>query len=413
MVSLSNHGRNLPVDSEPALRIALVAGEASGDLLGAGLIDQLRRRYPDAQFAGIGGEHMRAAGLDAWWASNDLAVMGLSEVLAHLPRLLRLRASLQRRLLQWQPQVFIGIDAPDFNLRLERTLKQRGIDTIHYVSPSVWAWRARRAMRIGRSASRVLCLFPMEPPIYARHGVDAVFVGHPLADHVPLLPDRGTDRLVLALPAQATVLTLMPGSRRSEIERLAPVFLDAVSRLLERHPDLWLVAPMANDHCRSQFEQLFGAAAGRHPALARLQSTGRLLIGVNIAPAALGAADAAILASGTAALEAMLAKVPTVIGYVVAPLTAWLVRTFGLIRSRYYALPNVLADAPLMPELLQEECTAPRIAAAIEAALGMPPAMLVQYVEQCSTIHRALRRDADVRAADAVSEMLDRQRAVG
>ena len=397
-------------DAAP-LRIALVAGEASGDLLGAGLVDQLRKRYPEAQFAGVGGEHMRASGLDAWWPSDALAVMGLSEVLAHLPRLLKLRGALRRRLLAWRPDVFIGIDAPDFNLRLERTLKQHGIQTIHYVSPSVWAWRAGRAARIGRSASRVLCLFPMEPPIYAKHGVDAVFVGHPLADRVPLLPDRGRERHVLGIPPQATLVALLPGSRSSEIERLAPVFLDAVSMLLERHPDLWLVAPMANDRCRAQFDRHFDAAARRHPGLALMRSTGRLVIGADITSTALGAANAAVLASGTAALEALLAKVPTVIGYVVAPLTAWLVRSFGLIRSRYYALTNVLADAPLMPELLQEECTAPRIAAAIEAALAMTPATLAQYVERCGAIHCELRRGADVRAADAVAEILDRRQA--
>ncbi len=390
------------------LRIALVAGEASGDVLGAGLIGQLRIRYPDAQFAGVGGEHMRAAGLEAWWPSDALAVMGLSEVLAHLPRLLRLRASLRQRLFEWRPDVFIGIDAPDFNLRLERALKQRGIPTIHYVSPSVWAWRASRAAKIGNSADRVLCLFPMEPAIYASHGVDAVFVGHPLADRMPLHADRAAIRQELAIPPHGTLLALLPGSRRSEIGRLAPVFLDAASMLLNRHPGLRLVAPMASERSKAHFETLFEQAAARHAGLALLRSSGRLLVHVDITASALGAADAAVLASGTAALEAMLAKVPTVVGYVVAPATAWLVRSFGLIRSRYYTLPNVLADAPLMPELLQEDCTAGKIATALEAGLAMTPPALAQYVERCSTIHRTLRCDANVRAADAVSQVLDR-----
>jgi len=230
---------------------------------------------------------------------------------------------------------------------------------------------------------------------------------------VPLLPDRDGDRRVLGIPPGATLVAMLPGSRRSEIDRLAPVFLDAAAKLLERHPDLWLVAPMANDRSRAQFESHFAAAARRHAGLALMRASGRLLVRVDVTAAALGAANAAVLASGTAALEAMLAKVPTVIGYVVAPMTAWLVRTFGLIRSRYYALPNVLADAPLMPELLQAQCTAPRIAAAIESALGMAPSALAQYVERCSTIHVELRRDADVRAADAISEILDRRRAAG
>ncbi len=397
-----------PQRDAAALRIALVAGEASGDVLGAGLIDELRIRYPDAQFAGVGGAHMRAAGLEAWWPSDALAVMGLSEVLTHLPRLLRLRASLRQRLFEWRPDVFIGIDAPDFNLRLERALKQRGIPTIHYVSPSVWAWRASRAAKIGSSADRVLCLFPMEPAIYASHGVDAVFVGHPLADRMPLHADRAARRQELGIAPQGTLLAVLPGSRRSEIERLAPAFLDAASMLLDRHPDLRLVAPMASERSRAHFENLFEQAAARHAGLALLRSSGRLLVRVDITPSALGAADAAVLASGTAALEAMLAKVPTVVGYVVAPATAWLVRSFGLIRSRYYSLPNVLADAPLMPELLQEDCTARKIAAALEAALAMTPTALAQYVERCSTIHRTLRCNANVRAADAVSELLDR-----
>ncbi|WP_249040955.1 lipid-A-disaccharide synthase, partial [Marilutibacter maris] len=193
------------------LRIALVAGEASGDLLGAGLIDALRQRYPDAEFAGIGGDRMRAAGFDAWHDAGELAVMGLSEVLRHLPRLLRLRRGLRRRLQAWQPDVFVGIDAPDFNLGVERWLKQRrredgGPRTVHYVSPSVWAWREKRAAKIGRSADRVLCLFPMEPPIYARHRVDARFVGHPLADEMPLQPDRAAARDRLGLDPQRPVL---------------------------------------------------------------------------------------------------------------------------------------------------------------------------------------------------------------
>ncbi len=403
----SNHGRNRHVDSEHALRIALVAGEASGDVLGAGLIRELRKRYPAAQFAGVGGDHMRTVGFDAWSPCDALAVMGLGEVLAHLPRLLRLRAALRRRLLVWQPHVFIGIDAPDFNLRLERALKARGIATVHYVSPSVWAWRAGRAARIGRSAQRVLCLFPMEPAIYARHGVDAVFVGHPLADRTPLATDREGSRARLGIPPGAIVLALLPGSRGTEIERLAPVFLDATAQLLQRHPDLWLVAPMASARCRAHFERHVTEATRRHERLAQVHTTARLLIIDGNTPDALSAADVAVLASGTAALEALLAKCPTVIGYIVAPLTAWLVRTFGLIKSRYYALPNVLADAPLMPELLQENCTAVRIADALDELLSATPAVHAEFVARCTTLHATLRCDADARASDAIAEVIE------
>jgi lipid-A-disaccharide synthase len=209
------------------MRIALVAGEASGDLLGAGLVLELRKRFPTAEFAGVGGPRMREAGLDAWHDCSELAVMGLAEVLRHLPRVLRLRRALRQRLLAWQPDVFIGIDAPDFNLGLERALKRAGLRTVHYVSPSVWAWREGRAAKIGRSADLVLCLFPIEPPIYARHGIDARFVGHPLADQFALHPDSGAARRQLGLPADAPVLALLPGSRLGEIRRLLPTFLEA------------------------------------------------------------------------------------------------------------------------------------------------------------------------------------------
>ena len=198
------------------MRIALVAGEASGDLLGAGLIQELRLLHPDAEFVGVGGPQMRQAGLQAWADSDELAVMGLAEVLRHLPRLLALRKRLRKRLLAWKPDVFIGIDAPDFNLGLEQALKQAGVRTVHYVSPSVWAWREGRAARIGRSADLVLCLFPIEPPIYARHGIDARFVGHPLADRFALQPNRDAARAALSIPGAAPVLALLPGSRAGE-----------------------------------------------------------------------------------------------------------------------------------------------------------------------------------------------------
>ncbi|MBH2010672.1 MAG: lipid-A-disaccharide synthase, partial [Xanthomonadaceae bacterium] len=203
-------------------RIALCAGETSGDQLGAGLIEALRERFPDAQFAGIGGDAMRAAGMDTWFDASELAVMGFAEVLAHLPRLLKLRKTFRRRVLDWKPDVFIGIDAPDFNLGVERWLKQRGVRTVHDVSPSVWAWRENRALKIGESADRVLCLFPMEPPIYARHGVDAAFIGHPLADAIPLQPDRGGARADLGESNDAPILALLPGSRLGEIRRMLP-----------------------------------------------------------------------------------------------------------------------------------------------------------------------------------------------
>ena len=286
----------------------------------------MRKRYPDAEFAGVGGDAMRAAGFDAWFDASELAVMGLAEVLRHLPRLLRLRRALRARLLAWQPDVFIGIDAPDFNLGLERWLKQRGVRTVHYVSPSVWAWRESRAEKIGRSADRVLCLFPMEPPIYARHGVDARFVGHPLADALPLEPDRDAARASLGIERSAPVLALLPGSRVGEIERLAADFIAAAAQVLRQEPRLRIVAPMANAHAREAFSRVLAT----HPDHAALQAALHVTDGG--AQAAMIAADVVLLASGTATLEAMLCKRPMVVAYKVSALTYRLVKGLGMLK---------------------------------------------------------------------------------
>ena len=377
------------------MRIALCAGETSGDQLGAGLIEELRRRFPHAEFAGIGGDGMRAAGLDAWFDASELAVMGLVEVLAHLPRLLKLRKAFRQRVLDWKPDAFIGIDAPDFNLGVERWLKRRGVRTVHYVGPSVWAWRESRAAKIGASADRVLCLFPMEPPIYARHGVDAVFVGHPLADAIPLQPDREAARMALAEPLDAPILALLPGSRLGEIERMLPVFLDAAARLQRDVPGLRVLVPAANAQCRAAIERTAGAAA---PHV-------RILDGQ--AQRAMIAGDAVLLASGTAALEAMLCKRPMVIGHRISGLTYAIVKAFGLLKSAHVSLPNILAGETLVPELLQDDCTAQQLHAALrrwfrdaDAVAALQPKFLA--------IHQSLRRDASARAADAVAALLSR-----
>ena len=379
------------------MRIALCAGETSGDHLGAGLVKALRRRYPDAEFAGIGGDAMRAAGMDTWWDASALAVMGLAEVLAHLPRLLKLRKAFRERVLAFQPDVFIGIDAPDFTLGVENWLKQRGVRTVHYVSPSVWAWREARAAKIGASADRVLCLFPMEPPIYARHGVDAVFVGHPLADAIPLQPDRCAARLALAVPADAPVLAVLPGSRLGEIARMLPVFLESAALLQRDIPALQLLVPAANAACRAAIEATPGARAAHV----------RILDGQ--AQRAMIASDVVLLASGTAALEAMLCKRPMVIGHRISALTHAIVRTLGMLKSAHVSLPNVLAGEALVPELLQGECTAPNLHAALlrwfrdEAAVAaLQPRFL--------SIHDQLRRDASSAAAEAIAGLLEHAR---
>jgi lipid-A-disaccharide synthase len=375
------------------IRFALVAGEASGDMLGAGLVHALRERFPDAQFAGVCGPAMREAGVEAWADAGELAVMGLSEVLAHLPRLLRLRKGLRERILAWRPDAFIGIDAPDFNLGLERWLKRRGVRTVHYVGPSVWAWRESRARKIGASADRVLCLFPMEPPIYARHGVDAVFVGHPLADAIPLDPDRAAARAALGIAVHDPVLALLPGSRLGEIDRMLPVFLEAAAGVAAEFPDLKTLIPAANPACRAAIER---TAAGMPVAP-------RILDGD--AQKAMIASDVVLLASGTAALEAMLCKRPMVIGHRIAPMTHAIVRGMGLLKSRFVSLPNVLAGEALVPELLQDDCTAPKLRDAVLAWLRDPEAAIALR-PRFRAIHEGLRRDASARAAEAVAGLL-------
>nr|WP_243720320.1 lipid-A-disaccharide synthase [Luteimonas aestuarii] len=377
-------------------RIALCAGEASGDILGAGLTERLRERFADAEFAGIGGPAMRAAGMDTWHDASELAVMGLSEVLAHLPRLLRLRRQFRQRLLAWRPDVFIGIDAPDFNLGLERKLKRRGIRTVHYVSPSVWAWRQGRAAKIGRSADRVLCLFPMEPAIYAQHGVDARFVGHPMADAMPLNPDRRRARIELGLAEDGPVLAVLPGSRIGEITRLGEIFLAAAAQVSHQIDGLRVLVPVATPACRERIEQQI-AASPLHPGQVRLLD--------GQAREAMVAADVVLLASGTATLETMLAKRPMVVGYRIAPSTYRIVKALGLLKVDRYALPNVLAGDTIAPELMQDDCTPEKLAATVLAWFHDKDA--VAALEPIyRDLHLALRRDASASAAEAVAELM-------
>ncbi|MDR2012195.1 MAG: lipid-A-disaccharide synthase [Rhodanobacter sp.] len=381
----------------------LVAGEASGDLLGAGLIAALRERFPQARFIGIGGPRMIAAGLDAWYGSEKLAVMGLVEVLRHLPELLAIRRDTLRRTLREKPDAFIGIDAPDFNLGLERKLKRTGIATVHYVSPSVWAWRERRAAKIGRSADRVLCLFPMEPPIYARHGVDARFVGHPLADAFALDPDQQAARATLGLPADVPILALLPGSRLGEIARIGADFIAAAQRLRRDLPALRIVAPMANAACRAAFARQLSIA----DSASDVPSTWIELIDGRAHEAML-AADAVLLASGTATLEAMLAKRPMVVAYRIARMTHALVKGLGLLKVRHYALPNILSGRELVPELMQDALTPEALAAALLPMLrarGADPLLLDEF----RRLHAMLRCDASRSAADAVADLLARR----
>ncbi len=378
-------------------RIAIVAGEASGDLLGSGLVQELRLRYPEAEFAGVGGEHLRAAGVETWHDCSELAVMGLAEVLRHLPRLLRLRRALRKRLLAWQPDVFIGVDAPDFNLGLEKQLKRAGVRTVHYVSPSVWAWREGRAAKIGRSADLVLCLFPMEPPIYERYGINAQFVGHPLADAFPLVPDRAAARGELALPHDGPLLALLPGSRLGEIERMLPTLLEAARFVSAQVPGLAVAIPAANAACRSAIDAILYRSALENAIVLNGQSHALMV-----------ASDVVLLASGTAALEAMLAKRPMVVGYRISALTYRIVMGLGLMKVNRYSLPNVLANEPIVPELMQNDCTPENLGEAVMQWFRQPEAreaLLSRYL----AIHHKLRRNASSTAADAVVQLMSRR----
>ena len=390
-----------PESRAPSPVFALVAGEDSGDQLGAELIEALRARFPDARFVGVGGPRMRAAGFDTWHDIAALSVMGIAEVLRHLPRLLRLRAFLAKRLIALKPDAFIGIDAPDFNLGLERKLKQAGIRTVHYVSPSIWAWRENRARKIGESTDRVLCLFPMEPPIYARSGVDARFVGHPLADRFPLVPDRDAARLAIGIERNVPVLAVLPGSRLSEIRRLGAIFIETARRVAAEFPRLRIVVPAANARCRQALEDLLKTA--NLPAATLLEGQSHR---------AMVAADVVLLASGTATLEAMLAKRPMVVGYRIAPFTHAVVTGLGMLKTSIYSLPNILAGRTLVPELMQHDCKPERLAEAV-VTLFRDAGRRDELVHEFERMHLALHTGggAAASAARAIEQMLAPQTA--
>jgi lipid-A-disaccharide synthase len=389
-----------PPSSADAPVIALIVGEDSGDQLGADLIDALRTRYPTARFVGIGGRRMLGRGFDSWYDIRALSVMGFSEVVRHLPRLLRLRKALLRKLLDLRPDVVVGIDAPDFNLGVERKLKAAGLRTVHYVSPSVWAWREKRAEKIGRSADRVLCLFPMEPPIYAKHGIDARFVGHPLADRFPMVSDRAGPRDALGLPHDVPVLAVLPGSRPSEIERVGAIFIAAARRVAEAMPTLRIVVPSANERVHAQLRALLADFPGVAPVLTDGQAHEAML-----------AADAVLLASGTATLEAMLAKRPMVVGYRVSPTSYRIAMALRMLKTDVYALPNILARAcglgkkRLVPEFMQDDCTPDNLARATLELLG-DSERRGAIVAAFEFLHQELRGGLDGRAADHAADAI-------
>jgi lipid-A-disaccharide synthase len=377
------------------VKIGMVAGEASGDLLGAGLIEAVRARVPDARFEGVAGQRMRDAGCEVLADADRLAVMGLVEPLSRLPELLGLRGRLLRHWRSAPPDVFVGVDAPDFNLRLEQHLSDAGIPTAHYVSPSVWAWRRRRVAKIRAATDIVLCILPFEKTFYDEHAVEATFVGHPTADRTPESVDVAGARARLGLPADSLVLAVLPGSRSGEVERLAPVFAEACRRLRSAHPELRFVTPVAAPHLRDAFES----------ALRAEDMLEHFLLLDGESELAMSAADVVLLASGTAALEAALLQKPTVAAYRVAPVTAAIVRGLGLLQVDKFTLPNQMTEEPLIPELIQEEATPERVAQETGRLLdddGRRAAIAARFAK----LRSELALGASERAADAVLSLV-------
>jgi lipid-A-disaccharide synthase len=377
------------------LRVGLVAGEASGDTLGADLISAMLKVAPDAQFFGVAGPKMQTAGCEVWEPAESLAVMGLFEIVRHLPRLLRLRARARALFLAARPDVFVGIDAPEFNLRLARNLRAAGIPTVQYVSPQVWAWRQGRARSIHESVDLVLCLLPFEKRFYDAHGMHAEFVGHPLADAIPLVPDRQAARQGLNIDANAEVIALLPGSRRGEVARLAGEFAATARWLAAQRPQLVFIAPMANAAVREIFAQ----------ALARLAPGVEIRLIEGRAQTALIAADVVMVASGTASLEAALCKRPMVVVYRLGAMTAWVLRRLNLVKSQYFAQPNLLADRRVVGEYFQEDIVPESIGA--ELLMWLDDAERRSALErEFSRIHADLRRGAGMRAAQAILDLV-------
>ncbi len=385
--------------SPDLLRLGLVAGESSGDQLGAALIRALRARAPQLRCYGVAGALMQQCGCEAWASAHELAVMGLFEPLKHLPRLARLRGRLRARFTAERPDVFVGIDAPAFNLGLARRLKEAGLKTVQYVSPQVWAWRQGRVRRIARACDLVLCLLPFEVEFYARHGVRALFVGHPLADQIPLDVDQPGARRELGIDSAATVVAILPGSRLGEVERLGRDFISAARWVQARRPQVQFIAPMASAPVRGVFE--------RH-----MQSLGwrdvRILDGQ--AQRALVAADVALVASGTATLEALLCKRPMVVAYRFSPLTAWAINRLRLVKVPWFSQPNLLAGRRLVPELFQNEVTPEALGAALLGELddGDHRAELQREFRR---VHETLRLGGADRAAVAILELAGRHAA--
>ncbi len=375
------------------MKIGLVAGESSGDLLGAGLIRALRERVSGATFEGVAGPAMVAAGCEQWEPSDSLAVMGLVEPLAHIPRLLRLRRQLLKRWQASPPDVFVGIDAPDFNLGLEKKLRRSGIKTVHYVSPSVWAWRPGRIQTVKAAADKVLCILPFEKPLYDELGVDAVFIGHPKADSMPAVVDSLAARQRLEL-GTGELVAVLPGSRGGEVARLGAILAETAKLLAAARPGVRFVTPVASPALRPMIEK----------QLADAEVADNFLLVDSDSETVMMAADVVLLASGTAALESALLGKPTIAVYRVAPVTYAIVAGLRLVKLTHYTLPNLLTADPLVPEFMQKDAKPAAIAAAVDGMLDDPERR--RFIsDEFAKLRSELALDANQRAAESVLEL--------
>ena len=378
---------------ERPLRIGIIAGELSGDTLGEGFIKAVKQQYPDAEFVGIGGPKMIAQGCESLFDMEELAVMGLVEVLGRLPRLLKVKAELVKYFTDNPPDVFVGIDAPDFNLRVELGLKNAGIKTVHYVSPSVWAWRQKRIFKIESATNLVLAFLPFEKAFYDKFNVPCEFIGHTLADAIPLQSDKAPARKLLGLEQDKQWLAVLPGSRGSELKMLSQPFIETCKKLHQKFPDLGFVVALVNQKRREQFEQAWKEHA---PELEfkLVDDTARNVI---------NASDAVMLASGTVALECMLLKRPMVVGYRVNAVTAFLAKR--LLKTKYVSLPNILADTELVKEYLQDDCTPDNLFDEVSRLLESDNR---EMLDKFTEMHHWIRKDADQQAANAVLKLIEK-----